>query len=103
MMTDRGQYKVSFSLEGADIDTDGCRVETDILTVDVNVCGELTARRSGRWSDPETWASFDTPAPGDSVVIPAGVIVYTGSTSQSFGGRAYGPGADQLPGMEGTD
>ena len=102
-MSDKAQYKVRFSLEGVDMDTDGCAIETEVLVVNIGVCGALTARRSGRWSDPETWASFDTPAMGDSVIIPAGVIVYTGSTSQSFGGRAYGPGADQIAGIMGTD
>jgi hypothetical protein len=50
--------------------------------------------RNGRWADPETWDRGEVPEKDAKVEVRH--IVYTGSTSMSFGGRAYGEGANAL-------
>ena len=82
------KYKVRIKIDG------DCLVESDVFEVRVETCGYSLAVQSGRWSDPETWFNKRTPYDYEDAIIRAGVIVYTGSSSKSFGGRAFGRGAN---------
>jgi len=95
-----GKYKVGIKT------SDECEQFSDVFEVRVETCGYSLAVQSGRWSDSLTWYNKRTPNAANNeydAVIRTGVIVYTGSSSKSFGGRAFGRGANSTMGTISTD